>query len=351
MASGGTMNTLGQIFGGPSDPRLSEAQNRQAQQQAMLLAGLQGLLASQSAPGMPAPGLLQIAAQSILTGQQAGGAFRQQALEQAAQQQLAEMVRSTPPEQLPALAQRLVAEGRLDEAKQITDLIRAMPQPGADRSLMEVRVGDEVHLVNRVTGETVRTLSPSEAARERAAAEEQARAADEAFRRGQQLATSFRTDLSEHQQVANAYGTVLAAAQDPSAAGDLALIFAYMRMLDPGSVVREGEFATAQNAPGVPERVRAQYNRILSGERFTPEARADFLDRARRLAQQRQKQVQPILRRYRERARRAGVDPSLFVFDPFVEVGLPDLSANAPTGATQGEAGLFSDLVPGGGGQ
>jgi len=34
-----------------------------------------------------------------------------------------------------------------------------------------------------------------------------------------------------------------------------------MKILDPGSVVREGEFATAQNSAGIPERIRAKYNR------------------------------------------------------------------------------------------
>ena len=61
-----------------------------------------------------------------------------------------------------------------------------------------------------------------------------------------------------------------------SAAGDIALIFNYMKMLDPGSTVREGEFATAQNAGGVDQRVWNTYNRLLSGERLNPQQRSDF---------------------------------------------------------------------------
>ncbi len=74
---------------------------------------------------------------------------------------------------------------------------------------------------------------------------------------------------------------VEAAAKDPSAAGDLALVFNYMKILDPNSVVRESEFANAQNATGVNERVRNIWNRILSGERLAPEQRADFLAQAK----------------------------------------------------------------------
>ena len=38
----------------------------------------------------------------------------------------------------------------------------------------------------------------------------------------------------------------------PDAAGDMALIFSYMKMLDPNSTVREGEYATAQDAGSIP---------------------------------------------------------------------------------------------------
>jgi hypothetical protein len=79
----------------------------------------------------------------------------------------------------------------------------------------------------------------------------------------------------------------------PSAAGDLSMIFNFMKILDPGSVVRESEFATAQNAAGVPERIRAQWNRALRGERLSPVTRKDFFDTANRLFKsQEDKQIQ-----------------------------------------------------------
>jgi len=70
------------------------------------------------------------------------------------------------------------------------------------------------------------------------------------------LRDDFRSESKEFVKVRDAYGRILST--DASAAGDLALIFNYMKILDPGSVVREGEFATAQNSAGIPERIRAQ---------------------------------------------------------------------------------------------
>ncbi len=61
-----------------------------------------------------------------------------------------------------------------------------------------------------------------------------------------------------------------------TAAGDMALIFNYMKMLDPGSTVREGEFANAQNAGGVDDKIVSMYNNIINGQRLTETQRADF---------------------------------------------------------------------------
>lgn len=81
--------------------------------------------------------------------------------------------------------------------------------------------------------------------------------------------------------VTEAYRRLKASNND--AAGDLSLIFSYMKMLDPGSVVREGEFATAQNAAGVPDRVRNIFNRLLEGQRLTEGQRKQFTGQAESL--------------------------------------------------------------------
>lgn len=76
------------------------------------------------------------------------------------------------------------------------------------------------------------------------------------------------------------YQKVQAAATADTPAGDMSLIFGFMKVLDPGSIVKEGEFATVENSAGIPERIRGVYNRILRGERLTPEQRQDFSSQA-----------------------------------------------------------------------
>lgn len=118
-------------------------------------------------------------------------------------------------------------------------------------------------------------------------------------------------------KVRDAQSRIEASAKDPSAAGDLALIFNYMKVLDPGSTVREGEFATAQNAAGIPARLRAQWNAVLSGQRLADTQRADFVNRSRLLFGRQEQQYNKTRKIYENIARRNGLD---------VESVLPDYS-------------------------
>jgi hypothetical protein len=77
------------------------------------------------------------------------------------------------------------------------------------------------------------------------------------------------------------FQSVLTGATSNTPAGDVALVFGFMKTLDPRSTVREGEFATAENTRGVPDTIRGIYNKIISGQRLTPEQRSDFAAQSR----------------------------------------------------------------------
>lgn len=131
------------------------------------------------------------------------------------------------------------------------------------------------------------------------------------------LASRYDADpiVKNAKDVAQSYGRILAT--EDSAAGDLSLIFAYMKMLDPGSVVREGEFANAQNAAGVPDIIRNSYNRAATGERLNPNQRVQFRAQAKALADQQRRALQQTRQRYSQRAVPYGIDPDLLFSDPF----------------------------------
>lgn len=88
-----------------------------------------------------------------------------------------------------------------------------------------------------------------------------------------------QAEVKEFKDTRSAFYKVRGAAikQNPTAQDDISLIFSYMKMLDPGSVVREGEFATAQNAASVPDAVRNMYNKAQTGQRLNPGQRRNML--------------------------------------------------------------------------
>lgn len=129
------------------------------------------------------------------------------------------------------------------------------------------------------------------------------------------LRKEFNSLTGNFRDVYDSYQRVESSAADPSAAGDLALIFNYMKILDPGSAVRETEFANAQNAAGVPEIIRAKWNQLINGERLGDEQRADFLDRARRLYEAKLTDYETRAQDYREYAEEYGYDPTRIVPD------------------------------------
>jgi hypothetical protein len=132
---------------------------------------------------------------------------------------------------------------------------------------------------------------------------------DKQFTRANVLRDEYTTATKDYSTIAAQYGNILATAQSPSAAGDISLLTSYMKMLDPASTVREGEFANAENAGGIPTKIRAQYNKALTGERLTEDQRMDFVTQAGNLFGQRRKQAQSARDRYSTLSQRYGIDP------------------------------------------
>lgn len=114
--------------------------------------------------------------------------------------------------------------------------------------------------------------------------------------------------VKQDRSILTMYRNIEGATKSGTAAGDLSAIFAYMKMLDPGSVVREQEFANAQNAAGIPDRVRNLYNQALKGTRLNPTQREEFMAEARRLADGAQDRITGVSREYQGIAEEYGYD-------------------------------------------
>lgn len=160
-----------------------------------------------------------------------------------------------------------------------------------------------------------------------------------------QLRDEFNQLSRDYRTVRDAYSRVQAAGRNPSAVGDIALLFSFLKLLDPGSTVREGEFATTQNAAGVPDRVVAQYNRILRGERLAPETRADFLAQTERLYNRATQNYEALRRQYGDLATRAGASRENVTLDFTATTGSSEAqSPGAAPGKTLTDATIAATM-------
>jgi len=72
------------------------------------------------------------------------------------------------------------------------------------------------------------------------------------------------------------FNIIEVSAADQTGAGDIALVTSFMKMLDPGSVVRETEFATAANTGGLLARLKTTVTKIEDGKFLSPDQRLEF---------------------------------------------------------------------------
>ena len=144
------------------------------------------------------------------------------------------------------------------------------------------------------------------------------------FEATQSLRKEFTAQSKVFRDVRDSFARVEESSIEPSAAGDLALIFNYMKMLDPASVVRESEFAQAAATGAWGERIKAAGLKILEGERLSPVMRTDFVNRAGKLMERQSIQHKQREVFFRKQAERFGLSPedvAMPLTDPGREIG------------------------------
>ena len=92
------------------------------------------------------------------------------------------------------------------------------------------------------------------------------------------LRGEFRSEpiYKAHQEVKSAHSQITAALKQATPAGDLAGATKLMKILDPGSVVRESELGMAMAASGAMDRMQNYATNVINGTKLTPTQRKDF---------------------------------------------------------------------------
>jgi len=98
------------------------------------------------------------------------------------------------------------------------------------------------------------------------------------FENEMKLASAFKGEpiYKDFSDMKSAYGQVISALNQETPIGDVAGATKVMKLLDPGSVVRESELGIAMAASGRMDRLSNYFNMWSSGQKLTPTQRDDF---------------------------------------------------------------------------
>lgn len=165
------------------------------------------------------------------------------------------------------------------------------------------------------TGYSYQNLANPAEIRTGAPAPGEGKGGPQGFKSERDLRKEYLDITKPFRTVRDSFARVQASATEPSAAGDLALIFNYMKMLDPASVVRESEFAQAAVTGAWGERMKAAGEKILSGERLSGAMRGDFTKRAKMLMTRQDAQFKQSKGEYTRLAKSYKMDPKRIIVD------------------------------------
>jgi len=143
----------------------------------------------------------------------------------------------------------------------------------------------------------------------------------DSFKMEKDLRSGFDKNVSAFREIANAHTTIQSVPD--TSIGDIALSTKIMKLLDPGSVVRESELGVALNSTGIMQRLLNYAEMAKSGQRLNPSQRAEFRQLATDVYSAAENEFEGIATRYTNMSNRYGLDPANVVYDYRSKVKAP----------------------------
>jgi hypothetical protein len=129
-----------------------------------------------------------------------------------------------------------------------------------------------------------------------------------AFEYEEKLRKEFQTRTKVYGELGTTFSNIESSAKAKTGPGDIALITGFMKMLDPGSVVRETEFATARDTAGLYARLLNTSQKLQSGQLFTLDSKQrqeyvnlaqQYLNAAQKKAAQDKRDLSAVVTNYK----------------------------------------------------
>jgi hypothetical protein len=143
----------------------------------------------------------------------------------------------------------------------------------------------------------------------------QAQTKQDIFKQEQDIRKDYinTPEVKAFNEMKTSFGQINAGLNSKSAAGDLTAATKFMKLLDPGSVVRESELYLAMNATGLIDRIANYKARLENGEVLNPKQREDFRNVANQLFKAAENTKLNYDKQYEDIANSNNLDPAKII--------------------------------------
>ena len=163
------------------------------------------------------------------------------------------------------------------------------------------------------------------------------------FEQEEKLRKEYQTRSKVYGELGTTFSNIQSSAGAKNGPGDIALITGFMKMLDPGSVVRETEFATARDTAGLFTQLQNRLEKAKNGQLLSPAQRDEYvvlskryLDSAQKQADQGKKALGVVVKNFR-------LNPENVFGPEIVETPVPAANRVTVGGQTYTRPANFTD--------
>lgn len=290
-------------------------------------AGLLGLgtsLLQAGGPSLTPTSLGQALGQGVMSGQQMSQQALQQSRQQAIQQEMMGAMGGGQGGDAQAQIAKLQKMALLDPKNATTYLKLSEQLHGKTQAFTGEAANQALNLfgtadVSKLTpDQRAQAIAAADRSRANAAPRVSVNTSDPTAvaREMRGIVNDFDQKTEKPREVISQYKRMVNAVENPSAAGDIALVFSFYKTIDPISAVREGEYDKVLASSSVPDRIKNYIRKVQTGEVLAPGMREDLLNTARQNVNAVVPQLQSLTSNYRSFVSAIGGDPDKVIRDP-----------------------------------
>ena len=128
---------------------------------------------------------------------------------------------------------------------------------------------------------------------------------DKVFQQEEKIRKEYQTRTGKYRELDGTFSNIKTSAASANGPGDIALITSFMKMLDPGSVVRETEFATGRDTAGLYANLQNQLQKAQNGQFLNATQRQQYvtlsqqyLDASKKRANEEKESLGKVVKNY-----------------------------------------------------